>query len=606
MNKKGMALFAALDGIGDDMLMDALPPGMGAYEKKPKSHRLSGFFERPWVAAVISATVALVVLTGIIWAGQQAVEDPAGATGEIAGDAAHSDGHVQTDKWPDYDNPPVPEDAKLVISSGGYTIAPTEYIQWKQTWNAEAGALEEIRGAMQWGELMPELDSGGDDSPLMAEISNLPRIPYADDFTLSVSDRPLELQYASAYKEYQQSYKFTYSIALDTGLHTVADLMAELSEGSYYILVVAYERGAEIEETDQREGTMYEFVFRVDVFGERNAQPIDPNDPIVPIDVQVFVATHRDTVLLRPYVSTATQYNEALGVWAEVRENGLDRLQEKSGELPTVIYDESFEIYIKELDGTATPRYLYVYDENFERLDAYRTSDETFPWQPEELRMLPAGTYYVVLIFHQSGVTIGDQKESGTYDYGFKLMVNGEDTSETYEEETVYEPSFLDLAPSDSIDIELYVRSDVDDPKKLTPHEVYSYLYDDVTEQWVYTEAAGLNSRISELYDTFPVFTFDYSLEWYLKSEEDEASCQWYGTDLYDEHFNRVSDVEDMDPEKLGPGKYYAVIGYYQAGREIVKYIGNTPEDDMAADVAVVQLEYGYYEYGFCIVIPEA
>ncbi len=615
MNKKGMELFAAMDGVSDDMLNDALPPGTGVYEKKQKSHRFSGFFERPWVAAVISAAVALAVLTGIVWAGQQAAKDPTGFPGEIGGNPAGSNGDhneftspVEFDTWPDYDNPPVPEDAKIVVSSGGYTIAPAEYIQWKDVWNSEEQKLEEIRGEMQWGELMPELDSGGDDSLLMKEISNLPRIPYADDFQMTLSNRLLELQYASAYKEYQQSYKFAYGVALDLGLHTVGDLMAELSEGSYYILVVAYERGADIEGTNKREGTMYEFVFRVDVWGKSDDKPIDPNEPIVPVDVQVFVATKQDTVPLRPYVSTATQYNEALGVWAEVRENGLDHLQEKSGELPTVIYDESFEIYIKELDGTATARYLYVYDENFEELGSYRTSGETFPWQPVELTTLSEGTYYVVLTFYQSGITIGDQKEKGTYDYGFKLVIDNDYAPETeYEEETIYVPSFPDLAPSDSIDIELYVRSELDEPQRLTPHTVWAFLYDDRAQQWVEIQGDGLNQRISELYDTLPIFTFDETIEWYLNNEEDQYSCKWYGTDLYDEHFNRVSDVEDMDPEELGPGKYYAVVGYYQAGREIVNYEHGIPAGNGdVADVAEVTQEYGYYEYGFCIVVPES
>ena len=31
MNKKGMELFCAMDGASDDVLIDALPPGMGAY-----------------------------------------------------------------------------------------------------------------------------------------------------------------------------------------------------------------------------------------------------------------------------------------------------------------------------------------------------------------------------------------------------------------------------------------------------------------------------------------------------------------------------------------------------------------------------------------------
>ena len=59
MNKKGMDMLRAIDAVSDDMLLDALPPGMGSYATKRKSNRVSGFFERPWVAAVISASVSM-------------------------------------------------------------------------------------------------------------------------------------------------------------------------------------------------------------------------------------------------------------------------------------------------------------------------------------------------------------------------------------------------------------------------------------------------------------------------------------------------------------------------------------------------------------------
>jgi hypothetical protein len=76
MNKKGMELFSAMDGADDDMLLDALPPGMGTHSKKEKSRPWTDFFERPWVAAVISASVALAVLTGIVLAGRSAMKEP--------------------------------------------------------------------------------------------------------------------------------------------------------------------------------------------------------------------------------------------------------------------------------------------------------------------------------------------------------------------------------------------------------------------------------------------------------------------------------------------------------------------------------------------------
>ena len=52
--------------------------------------------------------------------------------------------------------------------------------------------------------------------------------------------------------------------------------------------------------------------------------------------------------------------------------------------------------------------------------------------------------------------------------------------------------------------------------------------------------------------------------------------------------------------------KYYAVIGYYQAGREITGNEQGIPaESGYVADIVEITQEYGYYEYGFCIIVPE-
>ena len=594
MNKKGMTLFSAMDGASDDMLIDALPPGMGAYKEKNKSHRLSGFFDRPWVAAVVSAAVALVVLTGIIWAGQKAAKDPSGLPGEIAGNPAGSDlNALESDKRPDYNNPPVPEDAKMVISSGGYTIAPAEYIQWKQTWNDGTKEFEEERGAMQWGELMPELDSGGDDSPLMAEISKLPRIPYADDFTFSVSDRPLELQYASAYKEYQQSYKHTYSIALDTGLHTVADLMTELSEGSYYILVVAYERGADIEGTDQWEGTMYEFVFRIDVFGETVTQPHDDayTEDFEPVDVKVCLHSSQKTVGLKPYVVAALQYNEILSEWAEVDGDGLDgALQQYAAELPALVYDDEFHVYIKEIDGTATPRYLYIYDEHFNEVGKYRMlSGKSFPWFIEELATLSKGSYYVILGFYQTGITIGTETESGSYEYGFNLIVDPDAVKPPKPSET---DPFLDLG------VKVLAGHDYSPFLELSPHVEYAGFYDDASGEWLYERGEDLGTLLPECANGLPVITYNNTFRMYtenLRASENEREYQLEFVEyvVYRNNYEQALVCHDVTEDlymlsELQPGAYYVVV-----------------DANLIRRILDVGWEKGEYQFTFKLVVPD-
>lgn len=73
-NEKGFAAYTALKSVADDLVMDALlPADGGSAVVAPISRRrpVYEFFSHGWGVAVICALVAIVVMGGIIWAGQQ-------------------------------------------------------------------------------------------------------------------------------------------------------------------------------------------------------------------------------------------------------------------------------------------------------------------------------------------------------------------------------------------------------------------------------------------------------------------------------------------------------------------------------------------------------
>ncbi len=73
-NKKGFAAYTALKSVADDLVMDALlPADGGSAVVAPISRRrpVYEFFSHGWGVAVICALVAIAVMGGIIWAGQQ-------------------------------------------------------------------------------------------------------------------------------------------------------------------------------------------------------------------------------------------------------------------------------------------------------------------------------------------------------------------------------------------------------------------------------------------------------------------------------------------------------------------------------------------------------
>lgn len=462
MNKKGMELLSAMDGVSEEMLADALPPGMGVYKEKQKSHRLAGFFEHPWVAGVLSAAVALAVLTGIVWAGQRAGKEPFDPSGSVGGHPsgsmsdAQQDGNTypyETDIWPDYDNPPIPEDAKVVISSGGYSIAPSEYIQWKDVWNPEEGKMEEVRGDEQWITYLEEVDSGADMSQRREILQNLPRIPFVrGDFWTEILHPTLEFYAASAYDD---DLRHAFSASLDQNFDSawsLEEMLEQLSPGCYCVLLIAYDKGNYIEAADDYEDAMYEFLFLVDV---RDTTPTAPPEPPVEhpdiqaaMGMELWVGDQNPTYQqLKPYVTSAHLYQDEEGVWADIGGHGVDEWL-KSGlvDFPTLTYAPGFRFFFKPADkmvGEASLDRMTVYSgEDFMFYEDHHDVTEDL-WQ---LSQLKPGTYLVSFLAYHKGREFDGQSEEGTYEYAFRLIVPNEyETIHPTIEEPRPDDVFLDV-----------------------------------------------------------------------------------------------------------------------------------------------------------------
>ena len=438
MNKKGMDMLRAMDAVSNDMLLDALPPGMGVHEPKRKSHRFSEFFERPWVAAVISASVALIVLAGVVWAGQRATDDLLDPSGDVAGNPQNSQdlpgveekesiqGEYADDEGPRYDNPPVDENAKVIVASGGYKISAEEYLQWRQTWNAEIGKMEETRGEEQWGVLLEE-DSGMN-LPSKAELlRKLPRVPYDESSFGMVVDASLKMMSISAYDE---NFRHAYSASMDMGQTTVEKFLQNLSPGSYTIFLFAYEEGEQAEGATYKNGAMYEFLFGIDVLDGDETTPKEP--PVIDppesgqieavMGTEIWVGLPNTCEQLNPYCVYAYLYNEKQGAWADVDGYGLYYfLESGSVTLPTFTYEKGFGYYTKPIEEGADTylESMVIYDEQLQKLASYAPVESDLA----PLSDLKSGIYHVVLSVIHAGKTEGKNTEKGVYEYGFTVKI---------------------------------------------------------------------------------------------------------------------------------------------------------------------------------------
>ncbi len=581
MNKKDFQMMDMLDGISDELLADALPPNLRGFEKSSKSYKWIGFFEKPWVVAVISASVALAVLSGIIWAGQRAAKDPLYPSEGIAGLLSDTLENVAsaTDKKPDYDNPPVPEDAQLVVSSGGFTIAPIENVQWTQYWNEDQEKMVVTYGKNLWGD---HEEDEVETQPEGLLEHQWPTIPYADDLSMKVENQSLELQYAEVFFS---DLTFAGSCSFDH--ETIRDLLAGLLDGTYYVMVTAFKQGNYIKD-EGYEGTMYQFVFCVDVLGDGSS----PYAPLNPVDVEVYAGSGDDRVLLPPYLTVHTRYDEETG--EEYSGRGYDAatvLAHVSGTLPTFTYTDGFTMTIKDVEGYGQYNGITVYDEAF---NVVLDSDNR-RW--EELPTLSPGCYYVVLHTLQRGQEYLEKmdqlltchREKGWYWYGFRLNV-----SENSQAALTVTYDMIELEPIEPIDAKVMIACN-GDYTFLRPYSCGSKRYWDDLGQWVNDiDSDGLDLWIWKEYSRLPVVTWGEDLGVHYELLE-ELEPDLVSMKVYDEHFNvvikpdRYADESLAPVDKLKPGTYYVVLRIAQTGRKM----------------GYVEYENGDYEYGFTLVVPE-
>ncbi len=128
-NEKGFAAYALLGHVADDMVVDALLPedrGAGvAPVKKERPRRLSAFFESGWGVAIICALVAVSVMGGIIWAGNQP------GTGVPPGGTVEPESQTTDENMmpPLYEEP---NRTMLLVWSDGIGCKPKRFMVWSE------------------------------------------------------------------------------------------------------------------------------------------------------------------------------------------------------------------------------------------------------------------------------------------------------------------------------------------------------------------------------------------------------------------------------------------------------------------------------------------
>lgn len=128
-NEKCFAAYNVLGYVADDMVVDALLPedrGVGvAPVKKERPRRLFAFFESGWGVAIICALVAVSVMGGIIWAGNQP------GTGVPPGGTVEPESQTTDENMmpPLYEEP---NRTMLLVWSDGIGCEPKRFMVWSE------------------------------------------------------------------------------------------------------------------------------------------------------------------------------------------------------------------------------------------------------------------------------------------------------------------------------------------------------------------------------------------------------------------------------------------------------------------------------------------
>lgn len=230
--EKGFAAYAVLGRVADDMVLDALLPedrGVGAAPVKKKSaRRLFAFLESGWGVAIICALVAVSVMGGIVWAGNQ--------PGMSIPPAGTDDPNTET--FPMEVVPPTHADGVVMVNGMGYNVLPTEFFVWSQdVTEGENGMGEAVNadGLGFWGSMM-HLDA----IRSLPDVTFVRNKAYASYYSVSL-DRGYTLERITVY---DMDMKEVLSEDVDDDWCYDQCLRA-LTNGRYYVsLYVTHREGA--------------------------------------------------------------------------------------------------------------------------------------------------------------------------------------------------------------------------------------------------------------------------------------------------------------------------------------------------------------------------
>ena len=366
-DKNELFALELLSDLDDDMIMAAtLPEAQGAAGKRPRRGRSAGvlarFMDSGWAAAIISVTVAMAVLLGIIAAGRMGTGfgSQMGAQDSTQGsDGADTQGHVLTPPFDEIDVGPLSAGSVTVTSDG-------------QTIKLASGMLSSIAHSIVNGEPVVDQEEGAGLRSRLSEIA--PKLPVLTTagtaFTLTLpADH--ELNHVRVYDE--QLREMEPVAQIDAALPDLRDL----PDGTYYVLLEVTYRA--VNSPEEWKEVVNEYGFRLDKDQEM--------DEAAPVRVQATRTIH----YLTGYLLQRSYRDEVTGQEVVADGEGVEaRLKElvKGMQTVTIEQGESLSLYV-------SPRYELISVKVYRDLTLWIEANDDEP-----ISLLPtwdADDYYVIV-----------------------------------------------------------------------------------------------------------------------------------------------------------------------------------------------------------------
>lgn len=533
---KGYDAFALLSELDDGMIAEAALPEVGrtVTDKSSRKDREPGLFARfldsNWAAAIISMTVAVAVLMGIIAAGrmetkapnrQEGVDNPAG-TNQVALEAVPGESNAlredESDELPEFnvtpDNTPgrLPnqETGPVEVISDGFTVYPKGYCVW-----ASGQQLDEN------GEMTGfDADGFGAVNQLGAIKDEIPKMSTSgNSFSLSLSDG-MTLQNIRVFKIVEIQNDTFEELALgvegEDFSHDPIMYLATLPKNGDYIVVleIHYENCTSADE----------YIMGVNeyAFWLTTGSGWDSKAPVR--------ITHNDRAyLLERYTLQKSYYDAELGKEMVTDYDGAEKILKtlvKNMQTVTVVRGEPLSLYLAPFYDLKSVK-AYCGLELWEEYDSEEPLELLAEWDADD--------YYFI----------------------FTAVYNG--TGETEVAEFPIHIRLLDdvTAQPPAIDTNSY---------PFIENLVLNNGYMLWTEQWydggmVSGDGAGAEGQLSDL-------VAEGALEGYRLRFPADTPFE-FGLGDHEASLDRVS-VYDMSTNRLGEAKNFTVIHELPAGEYIV------------------------------------